>query len=80
MCSFQMESLKVMEKFNGGNFRLGNFKMRIMFFKHRLWKFVDGNATFLSEDVARADYNEKKTKAFALLYEHLTDVKNTIHF
>jgi hypothetical protein len=38
-------------------------------------KFVDGNATLSSEEVARADYNEKETKAFALLYEHLTDTQ-----
>ncbi len=28
-----------------------------------------------SEEVARADYNEKETKAFALLCEHLTDAQ-----
>ncbi len=30
MFSFQMESLKVMEKFDGGNFHLWKFKMRMM--------------------------------------------------
>jgi hypothetical protein len=64
-----MESLKVMEKFDGGNFHLWKFKMRMMISKHGLWKFVDGSATLPSEDVARADYNEKKTKAFALLMD-----------
>jgi hypothetical protein len=49
--------------------------MRMMFSKHGLWKFVDGSATLPSEEVARANYNEKETKAFALLYEHLTDVQ-----
>jgi hypothetical protein len=38
-------------------------------------KFVDGSATLPSEEVARADYNEKETKAFALLCEHLTDAQ-----
>jgi hypothetical protein len=47
--------------------------MRMMLSKHGLWKFVDGNATLLSEEVARADYNEKNMKAFTLLCEHLTD-------
>jgi hypothetical protein len=28
-----------------------------------------------SEEVARGDYNEKETKAFALLCEHLTDAQ-----
>jgi hypothetical protein len=28
-----------------------------------------------SEDVTRADYNKKETKAFALLCEHLTDAQ-----
>ncbi len=42
MSSFQMESLKVMEKFDGGNFHLWKFKMRMMLSKHGLWKFVDG--------------------------------------
>jgi hypothetical protein len=75
MSSFQMESLKVMEKFDGGIFHLWKFKMHMMLFKHGLWKFVDGSASLLSEEVARANYNEKKTKAFALLCEHLTDAQ-----
>jgi hypothetical protein len=29
-----MEFLKVMEKFDGGNFQLWKFKMRMMFSKH----------------------------------------------
>jgi len=75
MSSFQMESLKVMEKFDGGNFHLWKFKMRMMLSKHGLWKFVDGSATLPSEEVARANYNEKETKAFALLCEHFTDAQ-----
>jgi len=38
MSSFQMESLKVMEKFHGGNFPLWKFKTRMMLSKHGLWK------------------------------------------
>jgi hypothetical protein len=49
--------------------------MRMMLSKHGLWKFVDGSATLPSEEVARVDYNEKETKAFALLCEHLTDAQ-----
>jgi hypothetical protein len=49
--------------------------MHMMFSKHGLWKFVDVSATLPSEEVARADYNEKKTKAFVLLCEHLTDAQ-----
>ncbi len=64
-----------MEKFDGGNFHLWKFKMRMMLSKHGLWKFVDGSATLPSEEVARADYNEKETKAFALFCEHLTDAQ-----
>jgi hypothetical protein len=75
MSSFQMESLKVMEKFDGDNFHIWKFKMHMMFSKHGLWKFVDGSATLPSEEVARADYNEKEIKAFALLYEHFTDAQ-----
>jgi hypothetical protein len=75
LSSFQMESLKVMEKFDGANFPLWKFKMRMMLFKHGLWKFVDGSATFPSEEVARADYNENETKPFVLLCEHLTDAQ-----
>ncbi len=75
MSSFQMESLKIMEKFDGGNFHLWKFKMRMMFFKHRLWKFVDRSATLSNEEVTRANYNEKETKTFALLCEHLTDAQ-----
>jgi hypothetical protein len=51
-----------MEKFDDGNFHLWMFKMRMMLSKHGLWKFVDGSATLPSEEVARADYNEKETK------------------
>jgi hypothetical protein len=47
--------------------------MRMMFSKHGLWIFVDGSATLPSEEVARANYNEKEMKAFALLCEHFTD-------
>ncbi len=75
MSFFQMQSLRVMEKFDGGNFHLWKFKMRMMLFKHGLWKFVDGSATLPSEEVARANYNKKEMKAFALLYEHLMDAQ-----
>ncbi len=75
MSSFQMESLKVMEKFDGGNFHLWKFKMRMMLSKHELWKFVDGSVTLPSEEVVGGDYNEKETKVFALLFEHLTDAQ-----
>jgi len=75
MSSFQMKSLKVMEKFDGGNFHLWKFKMRMMFSKHGLWKFVDGNATIPYDEDQIIDYNKKMTKAFALLCEHLTDAQ-----
>jgi hypothetical protein len=65
MSSFQMQSLKVRQKFDGGNFHLWKFKMRMMFSKHGLWKVVDGSATLPSEEVASADYNDKEMKAFA---------------
>ncbi len=64
-----------MKKFDGGNFHLWKFKMRMMLSKHGLWKFIDGSATLPNEEVATADYNEKETKAFALLCEHLTDAQ-----
>jgi hypothetical protein len=70
-----MESLKVMEKFDGSNFHFWKFKMRMMLSRHGFWKFVDGSATLPSEEVARADYNEKEMKAFALLCEHLTNAQ-----
>ncbi len=70
MSYFQMESLKVMEKFDG-NFDLWKFKMCMMLSKHGLWKFVDGSAILPSEEVIKVDYNEKDMKAFALLYELL---------
>ncbi len=75
MSSFQMESLKVMEKFDGANFHLWKFKMRMMLSKHGLWKFVDGSATLPSEEVASVDYNKKEIKAFALLCEHLMEAQ-----
>jgi hypothetical protein len=64
-----------MEKFDGANFHLWKFKMRMMLYKHGLWKFVDGSATLPSEEVASVDYNEKEMKAFALLCEHLMDAQ-----
>jgi len=75
MSSFQMDSLKVMKKFDGGNFHLWKFKMCMILSKHGLLKFVDGSAILPSEEVTRADYNEKEMKAFALLCEHLTDAQ-----
>jgi hypothetical protein len=47
----------------------------MMLYKHGLWKFVHGNATLPSEEVARANYNKKETKAFTLLCEHLTNAQ-----
>jgi hypothetical protein len=64
-----------MEKFDGDNFHLWKFKMRMMLSKQGLWKFFDGNATLPSEEVARADYNDKEMKVFALLCEHFTDAQ-----
>ncbi len=80
MSSFQMESLKVMEKFDGGNFHLWKFKIRMMLSKHGFWKFVDGSATILDDEDQITDYNEKATKAFALLCEHLMDALLEILF
>jgi hypothetical protein len=68
-----MESLKVMEKFDGGNFHLWKFKMCMMFSNHGLWKFVDGSATIPHDEDQITNYNKKVTKAFALLCEHLTN-------
>jgi hypothetical protein len=70
-----MKPLKVMEKFDGGNFHLWKFKMRMMFSKHGLWRFVDGSVTIPHDENQITDYNEKATKAFALLCEHLTDAQ-----
>ncbi len=75
MSSFQMESLKIMEKFNGGNFHIWKFKIHMMLSKHRLWKFVDGSATIPNDENKITDYNEKVTKAFALLCEHFTNAQ-----
>ncbi len=45
-----MESLKVMVKFDGGNFHLRKFKMHMMLSKHGFWKFLDGSATTLDDE------------------------------
>jgi hypothetical protein len=50
MSSFQMESLKIMERFDGGNFHLWKFMMRMMFSKHGLWKVVDWSATIPNDE------------------------------
>jgi len=50
MSSFQMELLKVMEKFDDGNFRLWKFKMCMMLFKHEFWKFIDGSAPIPNDE------------------------------
>jgi hypothetical protein len=65
-----MEFLKVMEKFDGGNFHLWKFNMCMMFSKHGHWKFVDGSVTIPNDKDQITNYNEKATKAFALLCEH----------
>jgi hypothetical protein len=61
-----MEFFKVMEKFHGGNFHLWKFKMRMMFSKHGLWKFVDGSATILEDEDQITDYNEKATQGLCI--------------
>jgi hypothetical protein len=58
MLPFQLKSLKVMEKFDGGNFHLWKFKMRMMLSKHGLWKFVDGSVTIPNDEDEMANYNE----------------------
>ncbi len=75
MSSLQMESLKVMEIFDGGNFHLWKFEMCMMLSKHGLWKFVDGNATIPNDEDEMENYNEKTTHAFALLCEHFMDAQ-----
>jgi len=50
MSFFQIELLKVMEKFDDGNFRLWKFKMCMMFFKHGFWKFIDGSAPIPNDE------------------------------
>jgi hypothetical protein len=50
-------------------------QVEMMFFKHGLWNFVDGNAIIHDDEDQIMDYNEKATKAFALLCEHLTDAQ-----
>ncbi len=64
-----------MEKFDGGNFHFWEFKMRMMLSKHGLQNFVDESATIPDDEDQITDYNEKATKAFALLCEHLTDAQ-----
>jgi hypothetical protein len=49
--------------------------MRMMFSKHGLWNFFDGSATILDDEDQITYYNEKVTKEFALLCEHLTDAQ-----
>jgi len=46
-------------------------------FKHGLWKFVDGSATIPHDQDQIMDYNEKVSKVFALLCEHLMDAQLT---
>jgi hypothetical protein len=47
----------------------------MMFFKHGLWKFVDGSATIFDDEDEMTIYIEKATKAFALFCEHLMDAQ-----
>jgi hypothetical protein len=75
MSFFQIKSLKVMKKMDGGNFHLWKFKMRMMFSKHGHWKFIDGSATIPHDKDEMADYNKNTTKAFALHCEHLGDAQ-----
>ncbi len=49
--------------------------MPMILFKHGLWKFVDGSATIPNDEDQITNYNEKATKAFALLCEHLADAQ-----
>jgi hypothetical protein len=42
---------------------------------HGFWKFIDGSSTISNDENELVDYNEKVTKAFALLCEHLMDAQ-----
>jgi len=57
-------------------FHLHHNLEHMMLSKHGLWKFVDGNATLPSEEVARADYNEKETKAFLHCFVNISQMPN----
>jgi len=48
-----------MEKFDGGNFHLWNFKMHMMLSKHGLSKFVDGSVTIPNDENQITNYNKK---------------------
>ncbi len=41
-----MESLKVMQKFDGDNFHLWKFKICMMLSKHGFWKFINAMQQF----------------------------------
>jgi hypothetical protein len=42
---------------------------------NEFWKFIDGSSTISNDENETVDYNEKITKAFALLCEHFTDAQ-----
>jgi hypothetical protein len=57
-------------------FHLWKFKMRMMLSKHRLWKFVEGNATIPHDEDQIMDYNEKVTKAFFHYFVNISRMHN----
>ncbi len=51
-----MKSLKVMKKFDGGNFHFWKFNMHMMLSEHGLWRFVDGSTIISDDENEMVDY------------------------
>ncbi len=61
MASFEGESVRVIDKFNGENFSLWKFKMEMVLASMDLWEIVDG-----SEDAPPSDAGPKIIKGYQL--------------
>ncbi len=72
MASFEGESARVIDKFNGENFNLWKFKMEMVLASMDLWQIVDG-----SEEAPPSNLDPKVIKEYQ---QRAKNVRNSICF
>jgi hypothetical protein len=78
IASFEGESVRVLEKFNGTNFNLWKFKMNLALSSIDLWKIVEGMEEappFDASDKEKIDYQRRVRKVMSIIGLNLVDAQ-----
>jgi hypothetical protein len=76
MASFEGESARVIDKFNGENFNLWKFKMEMVLASMDLWEIVDGSEEAPpsnSDPKVIKEYQRRAKKAMSTIAINLVD-------